>query len=114
MRVKHAVSSRRRTKKVLKQAKGFWGDRSRKYRRAIETLRRAYSYAYRDRRNKKREFRSLWITRINAGLEEQDFSYRQFIDALKKKEIILSRDILAKLAAEHPEVFSKIVQTTKQ
>jgi large subunit ribosomal protein L20 len=114
MRVKHSVSSRRRTKKVLKAAKGYWGERSKKYRRAIETLRRAYSYAYRDRRAKKREFRSLWITRINAALEEKDFSYRHFINALKKKEIILSRDILAKLAAEHPEAFSKIVEAAKQ
>jgi len=114
MKTKHSVASRKRKKKVLKEAKGYWGERSKKYRRAIETLRRAYSYAYRHRRTKKREFRSLWITRINAALAAQDYSYREFINALKKKEIILSRDILAKIAAEHPEVFSKIVETAKK
>ena len=109
-KVKHAVASRKRKKKVLKEAKGYWGERSKKYRRAIETLRRAYNYAYRDRRTKKRVFRSLWITRINAALSTEEISYRHFINGLKKKEIILSRDILAKIAAEHPEVFSKIVE----
>jgi large subunit ribosomal protein L20 len=110
-KVKHAVASRKRKKKVLEEAKGYWGERSKKYRRAIETLRRAYNYAYRDRRTKKRVFRSLWITRINAALSGEEISYRHFINGLKKKEIILSRDILAKIAAEHPEVFSKIVET---
>ncbi|UCD15370.1 MAG: 50S ribosomal protein L20, partial [Candidatus Omnitrophota bacterium] len=71
MRVKHSVASRKRKKKVLKAAKGYWGDRSRKYRRAVETLKRGLSYAYRDRRNKKRSFRALWITRINAAAAER-------------------------------------------
>ncbi len=113
MKVKSSVASRKRKKKVLKAAKGYWGERSTKYRRAIETLRRAYAFAYRHRRTKKREFRSLWITRINAALEGTGISYRGFIHALTKKKILFSRDILAKLAAEHPEVFVKIVEAVK-
>ena len=100
MKTKHAVASRRRKKKVLKAAKGYWGERSKSYRRAAETLRRAYSFAYKHRRTKKREFRSLWITRINAAVQERGLSYREFINALKKKDILLSRDILAQIAAE--------------
>ena len=111
MKVKHAVASRKRKKKVLKAAKGFWGERSKIFRRAIETLRRAYVYAYRDRRVKKREFRALWITRINAAIRERGYTYRGFIAALKQKKVILSRDVLAKLAAEHPDVFDKVVET---
>ena len=114
MKVNSAVASRKRKKKVLKSAKGYWGKRSTNYRRAIETLRRAYAFAYRHRRTKKREFRSLWITRINAALEGMDLSYSKFINALIKKKIILSRDILAKIAAEHPEIFAKIVETVKK
>lgn len=114
MKTNHSVAARKRKKKALKQAKGYWGERSRKYRRAAETLRRAYSYAYSHRRLKKREFRSLWITRINAAATEDGISYREFIHALKDKKIILSRDILAKIAAEHPEVFDKIAETAKQ
>ncbi len=110
MKVKNAVASHKRKKKVLKSAKGYWGRRSKNYRRAIETLRRAYAFAYRHRRTKKREFRSLWITRINAALEDSGISYREFIHNLSEKNIPLSRDILAKLAAEHPEVFEKIVE----
>ena len=113
-KVKHSVASRKRKKKVLKEAKGYWGERSKKYRRAIETLRRAYSYAYRDRRKKKSEFRSLWITRINAAVTERGLSYRKFIHALKEKQILLSRDILAKIAAEHPDIFDVIVETAKK
>ncbi|MFA7677544.1 MAG: 50S ribosomal protein L20 [Candidatus Omnitrophota bacterium] len=113
MKTKHSVAARKRKKKVLEQAKGFWGERSTKYRRAIETLRRAYSYAYRDRRAKKREFRSLWITRIGAAAMARGISYRELIHGLKEKEILLSRDILAKLGAEHPLVFDKIVEVIK-
>jgi len=110
MKTKHSVASRKRKKKVLAQTKGYWGERSTTYRRAIETLRRAYAYAYRDRRAKKREFRSLWIVRINAALSEKGFSYRKFIHSLKEKNVLLSRDILAKLAAEHSDVFDKIAE----
>ena len=110
MKTKHSVAAKKRKKKVLEASKGYWGRRSNIYRRAIETLRRAYAYAYRDRRVKKREFRSLWITRINAALEGKEISYRQFIHALKQREIILSRDILAQIAAEYPDVFGSVVE----
>jgi large subunit ribosomal protein L20 len=113
MRVKHHVASRARRKKVLGMAKGYWGARSKHYRRAIETVRRALVYAYRDRRARKREFRALWITRINAATREQGLSYRVFMELLKAKNIILSRDMLAKVAAEYPAVFSKIIEVAK-
>ena len=114
MKTNHAVASRKRTKKTLKAAKGYWGKRSKNYRRAAETLRRAYAYAYRDRRAKKREFRSLWITRINAAAVKNGTSYREFMHALSKNNILLSRNILARLAAEHPEIFEKIAEITKK
>jgi len=114
MRVKHAAASRHRKKKALKAAKGFWGDRSRKYRRVAETLRRAGVYAYRDRHTKKRNFRYLWITRINAAALQRGSSYHELIHGLKLKKILLSRDMLAKLAAEYPAVFDKIVETIKK
>jgi len=114
MRVKHSPASHRRHKKVLDAAKGFWGERSRKYRRAIETLRRAGVYAYRHRRTKKREFRSLWITRINAAVGEKGMRYSDFTHALKVKKVLLSRDILAQIAAEHPAVFERIIETVQK
>ncbi|MCF7870662.1 MAG: 50S ribosomal protein L20 [Candidatus Omnitrophica bacterium] len=113
MRARSPVASRKRKKKVLKQAKGYWGRRSKNYRRAIETLRRAYVYAYNHRRLKKREFRSLWITRLNAAARERGTSYRELINNLKKNNIILSRNVLALIASENPEVFDKIVETVK-
>ncbi|MCM8787238.1 MAG: 50S ribosomal protein L20 [Candidatus Omnitrophica bacterium] len=113
MRVKHNVATKSRHKKVLKMAKGYWGKRSKLYRRAIETVRRALVYSYRDRRVRKREFRSLWIRRINAAIRERGLTYRDFIHKLKEKNIILSRDILAKIAAEYPNVFDKIVEAAK-
>lgn len=113
MKAKNAVASRKRKKKVLKQAKGFWGDRSKQYRRARETTRRALAYAYRDRRNKKRVFRSLWIVRINAAAKERGISYREFISGLKKKDILLSRDILAQIAVEDPQAFDALVEAVK-
>lgn len=114
MKVKSSVASRKRKKKVLKAAKGYWGLRSKNYRRAVETLRRAYAFAYAHRRTKKREFRSLWITRISAAVAERGLSYRRFIAALKANNIILSRDILAKIAAERPAVFDEIVEVVKK
>jgi large subunit ribosomal protein L20 len=114
MRVKHHVATRARHKKILKLAKGYWGKRSKHYRRAIETVRRALVYSYRDRRNKKREFRALWITRINAAARNHGIPYREFIHKLKEKNILLSRDMLAKVAAEYPEVFDKIVEEVKK
>src|SRR4030042_5149558 len=110
MRIKHSVPSHRRKKRVLERAKGFWGDRSRRYRRAVETLRRGGVFAYRDRKTKKRLFRALWITRINAALRMRGLTYGVFIHQLKQKGIIFSRDILAKIAAEHPQIFDKIIE----
>ncbi|MCF7908391.1 MAG: 50S ribosomal protein L20 [Candidatus Omnitrophica bacterium] len=114
MKTNHSVAARKRKKKTLNAAKGYWGERSRTHRRAAETLRRAYSYAYSHRRLKKRTFRSLWIVRINAAAVEAGTSYREFINRLKVNNILLSRDILSQIAAEHPEVFTKIVETAKK
>lgn len=114
MRVKQQPASRARKKKVLKMAKGYWGRRSKHYRRAIETVRRALVYSYRDRRARRREFRSLWITRINAAVRERGLSYKDFINDLGRKNVILSRDMLAKIAAEYPVVFDKIVEEVKK
>jgi len=114
MRSTNAAASHKRKKKVLKAAKGYWGERSKKYRRAIETLRRAYAFAYKHRRLKKREFRSLWIVRINAAARSEGTSYRELIHGLKENKILLSRDILAQLAAQHPEVFTAIIDKVKK
>jgi len=114
MKIKSAVTRKKRHKKILNLAKGYRGRRSKVYRRAVETVRRALVYAYRDRRTKKREFRSLWITRINAALRERGLTYSQFTSLAKGKGLILSRDILAVIAAEHPDVFDAVVATVKK
>jgi len=114
MKVNHAVASRKRKKKVLDEAKGYWGRRSKHHRRAIETVRRALAYAYRDRKVKKREFRSLWIERINAAVRERGLTYREFMHFIKEKGIVISRDILAQIAAQYPEVFDKVVEEIKK
>ena len=97
----------------MKQAKGFWGERSTKYRRALETLRRGGAFAYAHRKLKKREFRSLWITRLNAAVRLHGVTYKTFIHQLKEKNMVFSRDVLAQIAAEHPDVFTKIVEAVK-
>lgn len=114
MRVKQQPASRARKKKILKLAKGYWGSRSKHFRRAVETVRRALVYSYRDRRVRRREFRALWITRISAATRQHGLAYREFMDILKKKNILLSRDMLAKVAAEYPAVFDKIVEAVKK
>ena len=114
MRTKHAVAAKKRKKKVFLLTKGFWGRRKNVYRRAVETLRRGLVFAYRDRRRKKREFRSLWITRINAAVRERGLNYRGFIHGLKEKNILLSRDILALLASEEPDAFNAVVEEVKK
>ena len=113
MKVNHAPARKKRRKKVMKLAKGYWGERSTKYRRALETLRRAGAFAYAHRRLKKREFRALWITRLNAAVRERGMLYRTFIHQLKEKNMIFSRDVLAQIAAEHPTIFDKIVEEAK-
>ncbi len=113
-RVKRGVSARKRRKKVLKQAKGYQGARGSLYRSAKEAVDRALNYAYRDRRVKKRDFRSLWITRINAAVRLNGLTYSQFIKGLKQAAIDIDRKILAELAISDPEVFSKITTIAKE
>ena len=112
-RVKRGTTAHKRRKKVLKQTKGFrWGRKS-KYRLAKEALYHAWQYAFRDRRTKKRVFRRLWQTKINAAARNENLSYSKFISLLKKQNIALDRKILAQLAQEKPEVFKKILEHTQ-
>ncbi|MFA6130346.1 MAG: 50S ribosomal protein L20 [Candidatus Omnitrophota bacterium] len=113
-KAKHSVATRKRKKKVLKQAKGFWGDRSKQYQQAKRVLMHALTYAYRDRRNKKREFRRLWIARINAACRQEGITYSVFMSGLKKSKINLDRKILADLAVRDNDAFKKIVETIKK
>lgn len=112
-RVTNNVQSRRRRKKVLKLAKGYRGARSKLYRTATEAVDRALKYAYRDRKVKKREFRKLWISRINAAVRINDLSYSKFMMGLKKAKVMLDRKILADLAVRDPKIFSQIVVVAK-
>ena len=114
VRVKSGKISHKRREKLLKYTKGFrWGRKS-KLRAAKEALLHAWTYAYRDRRNKKREFRRLWQIQINAACREHGLSYSKFIHALKQKKIQLDRKILAELAKNQPEIFEKIVEKIRQ
>ena len=113
-KAKHSVATRKKKKKVLRQAKGFWGDRSKQYQQAKRILVHALRYAYRDRRNKKREFRSLWIARINAACREVGISYSVFMNGLKKSKITLDRKILADLAVRDSLAFKKLVEIVKK
>ena len=109
----NAVASRARRKKVLKQAKGFFGRRKNVWTVAKNAVEKAIQYAYRGRKEKKRSFRGLWITRINAGTREHGMSYSQFMGALKKNNIELNRKVLADLAMNHPEAFKAVVDQVK-
>ena len=109
----NAVASRARRKKVLKQAKGYFGRRKNVWTVAKNAVEKAMLYSYRDRRQKKRNFRSLWITRINAGDRMHGMSYSQFMGNLKKANIDLNRKVLADLAMNHPEAFEAIVKKVK-
>jgi len=113
-RVKRGTKRRKKRSKILKQAKGYWGARSRNYRTAKEAVERALLYAYRDRRVRKREFRRLWIIRIKAASENNGLSYNRFIHGLKKLNIGLDRKILADLAVNSPQAFLRIVEKVKQ
>ncbi|ACL03497.1 ribosomal protein L20 [Desulfatibacillum aliphaticivorans] len=108
MRVKRGFKARRRRKKVLKLAKGFRGGHSKLYRTAADTVDRALMYAYRDRRQKKRDFRALWIARINAGARMNGLSYSKFIYGLKQADVALDRKVLAELAISDPACFAEI------
>jgi len=112
-RVKRGVTARARHKKVLDLAKGYRGRRGNVYRIAKEAVMKAGQYAYRDRRNKKREFRALWIVRINAAIREFGMSYSVFINALKRAEINIDRKVLADLAVHDRAAFNKIAEQAK-
>jgi large subunit ribosomal protein L20 len=112
MRVKRGVTTSRRHKKVLKQAKGMQHNRTRSFRLAKQAVTRALQYVYRDRRNKKRDLRSLWVTRINAAARENGTTYSKLMAGLKAKDIALDRKILADLAVREPEAFAAIVKST--
>jgi large subunit ribosomal protein L20 len=109
-RVKRGVTSHAKHKKVLKAVKGQWGRRKNTIRVAKQAMEKAMQYAYRDRRTKKREFKSLWIQRINAGVRSEGLTYSKFINGLAKSGIKLDRKILAEIAYDSPEAFKTIVQ----
>jgi large subunit ribosomal protein L20 len=113
MRVTRGNVNRKRHKKVLKITKGFKGGRGNFFRAAMQAMMRALKRAYTDRRLKKRDFRGLWIQRINAASNEQNISYSKLIGALKKSNIALNRKMLAEIAANDPNAFAKIVETVK-
>ncbi|HIE59191.1 MAG TPA: 50S ribosomal protein L20 [Persephonella sp.] len=112
MRVK-GPSSKKHKKKILKLAKGYYGAKHRSYRRAKEQILRSLQYEYRDRRLRKREFRRLWIQRINAAARLNGISYSQFINGLKKAGVELDRKVLADIAVQDPQGFAKLVETAK-
>ena len=112
-RVKRSVVSRARRKKVLKQAKGYYGARSRQFKVAKQAVIKAGQYAYRDRRQKKRQFRQLWVVRINAAAREHGLSYSRFIAGLKKAAIDVDRKVLADLAIHEKEAFAALAEQAK-
>lgn len=113
-RAKGGFKTRRRRKKILEKAKGYYGAKSRLYRIATEAVDKALQYAYRDRKVKKREFRSLWIIRINAAARAVGLTYSQLMSGIKKAEIGLDRKALAYIAYNDPKAFSQIADTVKQ
>ena len=113
VRIKSNVYSHKRKKRVLKEAKGQFGDRSKRYKEAIKSLIGSRQYAYFDRKKKKTEFRSLWIIRLNAACRESGISYSRFINGLKNAQVTLDRKVLADLAVTQPEVFSQLVEQAK-
>ena len=113
-RVKSGVETKRRHKKVLKEASGYFGSKHRLYKSAKEQLMHSSVYAYRDRRQKKREFRKLWITRINAACRMNDISYSKFINGLTKAGVEVNRKMLAELAIENMDAFKELVEVAKK
>jgi large subunit ribosomal protein L20 len=112
-KVKHSVATRKRKKRLLKKTKGYWGDRSKQFQQARRSLMHALVYAYRDRRVKKRTFRRLWISRINAACRACGITYSKFINGLKKAKVSLDRKILADLAVRDSQAFKKLVEIAK-
>lgn len=112
-RVKNGVATKARHKKILKQAKGYWGSKHRLYKTAKEQLMHSGKYAFRDRKQKKRDFRKLWITRINAACRENEISYSKFIDGLNKAGITINRKMLSEIAIDSKENFASLVTIAK-
>ncbi len=112
-RIKHSVSTRARKKRVLKSAKGYYGDRSRRYRLAKETVARALRFATRDRKVRKREFRSLWIVRINAACREVGLSYSRLMSGLKKANVAIDRKMIAEMAVNDTAAFKKLAEIAR-
>ena len=113
-RVKNSVTTKARHKKVLKAAKGYFGSKHRLYKTAKEQLMHSGQYAFRDRRQKKRDFRKLWITRINAACRMNEISYSRFIDGLLKAGVEVNRKMLSEIAIEDPKAFAELVKTAKK
>jgi large subunit ribosomal protein L20 len=109
----NSVASRRRRKRILDLAKGYWGSRSKVFTVAKNTVEKGLQYAYRDRKTKKREFRGLWIQRINAGARQHGISYSQLIGKLNAKQIGLNRKVLADLAMNNPDAFKAVIDAVK-
>lgn len=113
-RVRRGTKKKDRRKKILKLAKGYYGGRSKLYRTAKESVERALAFSYRDRRRKKRDFRSLWIVRINAAARMHDMKYSTFMTGLKRAGIDLDRKVLAELAVSNPEAFAELASKAKE
>lgn len=113
-RAKGGFKTRQRRKKYIKAAKGYWGKKSKLYTFAREAVEKSLQYSYRDRKAKKRNFRKLWIIRINAAVKPHDLSYNKFINALKKANVDIDRKALAYIAANDPEAFSAYVKVAKE
>lgn len=109
----NSVASRRRRKKILSEARGYFGARSKVYTVAKNAVEKGWTYAYRDRRNKKRSFRRLWIVRINAAVREHGLTYSRFMHQLAEKNVGLNRKVLADLALNHPDTFAAVVNHVK-
>ena len=114
MRIKRAVNAVKKRRKILKQAKGYFGAKSKLYRTAREQVMRSGQYAYIGRKQKKRDFRALWITRINAACRINDISYSRFVSGLKKANVTLNRKVLADMAVREPEAFANLVEVAKK
>ena len=113
-RVKRSVHARKKRRKVLKEAKGYWGRKHSSYRFAKEQVQRSGMYAYRDRRNRKRDFRRLWITRINAAARQNGLSYGEFMHGLKLAGVELDRKVLADIAVRDAETFSRFADAARE
>lgn len=114
VRVRGSVTAKKRKKRVLKKAKGQFGHRSKRYRQAKRSVVKGMTYAYRDRKVKKREFKRLWIIRINAACQESGVSYSRFMNSLKKAKVDIDRKVLSELAISSPSVFKKLIKLSKE